>query len=388
MRPLVLLAAAAALVLGGCGEEKSPAKAVAPAGTQSAQTQAAKYPAADPAAGRKIAEAECKTCHGLDGKGVAPAIPHLAGQREHYLLTALREYRERKRTHAALREIATHLNDVDTRNIAAYYASLPPVGAAGVAQPPTPYEQGKAVAAQCAACHGEDGNGKTPGTPSLAAQQPRYLVVAINEYLNGERKTSPMHAKLRGMGKLDIENVALYFASQAPATRTPKPKGDPKAGEPLAAVCGGCHGGQGVSTDSATPSLAGQDEQYLVEAIKAYRSSRKRENMRVYITGLADKDIANIAAFYAVQSSKAPEKGQTLVQEYTERCNRCHGPGVDNPAAAIPRIQGQDKDYLVMALRAYRDDRRESSTMHKMSLPYGDSIIESIAAYYAAQPAK
>ena len=39
-----------------------------------------------------------------------------------------------------------------------------------------------------------------------------------------------------------------------------------------------------------------------------------------------------------------------------------------------------------MALRAYRDDRRESSTMHKMSLPYGDSIIESIATYYASQP--
>ena len=54
----------------------------------------------------------------------------------------------------------------------------------------------------------------------------------------------------------------------------------------------------------------------------------------------------------------------------------------------IPRIRGQDKDYLVMALREYRDDRRESTTMHKMSLPYGDSIIESIAAYYASQPPK
>ena len=41
-----------------------------------------------------------------------------------------------------------------------------------------------------------------------------------------------------------------------------------------------------------------------------------------------------------------------------------------------------------MALRAYRDDRRESSMMHKMSLPYGDSIIESVSSFYAAQPAK
>jgi cytochrome c553 len=54
----------------------------------------------------------------------------------------------------------------------------------------------------------------------------------------------------------------------------------------------------------------------------------------------------------------------------------------------VPKIKGQDRDYLIMALRAYRDDRRESSMMHKMSLPYSDSIIESLSAAYAAQPAK
>ncbi len=384
----LLIAVAASLALAAC-TEKTPATADKSASTVSKEAAASRPGGGDVEAGRKIAEKECKNCHGLDGKGVAPAIPHLAGQRERYLLTALQEYREGKRTHAALRAIASNISEADTRNIAAYYASQPPVApASGVAQPASPYEQGKVVAAECASCHDADGNAKKAGVPTLAGQQPRYMVVAINEYLNGERKTSPMHGKLRGMGKLEIENVALYFASQTPATRTATPKGDPKAGEPLSAVCGGCHGGQGVSSDSATPSLAGQDEEYLVEAIKAYRTSRKRENMRLYITGLTDKDIGNIAAFYAVQKSKAPEKGQTLVQEYVERCNKCHSPGVDNPAVSIPRIQGQDKDYLVMALRAYRDDRRESTTMHKMSLPYGDSIIESIAAYYASQPAK
>ena len=379
MRMLALWESAALFALAGCQDRSA---ATTPA------TQA-KAPAGDAAAGRKLAESECRSCHGLDGKGVAPAIPHLAGRSEQYLLAALREYREGKRTHAALRQIATHLDEAGTRNIAAFYSGLPPVGAAaGLAQPATPYELGREVAKQCVACHGEDGNGGKPGVPSLAGQQPRYLVAAVNEYLNGERKTSPMHAKLRGMGKLETENVALYFASQAPSVRTASPKGDAKAGEPLAAVCGGCHGAQGVSTDSATPSLAGQDERYLVEAIKAYRTSRKREKMRAYITGLAERDIDNIAAYYAVQKSRPQERGQTLVQEYTDRCNRCHAPGVTNPAMAIPRIQGQDKDYLVMALRAYRDDRRESTTMHKMSLPYGDSIIESIATYYATQPPK
>ena len=55
---------------------------------------------------------------------------------------------------------------------------------------------------------------------------------------------------------------------------------------------------------------------------------------------------------------------------------------------AVPKINGQDRDYLIMALRAYRGDKREQTTMHKMSLPYSDSILESVASYYANQPSK
>ncbi len=123
-------------------------------------------------------------------------------------------------------------------------------------------------------------------------------------------------------------------------------------------------------------------------SIKAYRTTRKREKMRLYITGLSDADIRNLAGFYALQKSTPSERAQTLVRDLTEKCDRCHGAGVEAPGMPVPKIGGQDRDYLMMALRAYRDDRRESTTMHKMSLPYGDSIIESIASYYAAQPAK
>ena len=55
---------------------------------------------------------------------------------------------------------------------------------------------------------------------------------------------------------------------------------------------------------------------------------------------------------------------------------------------AIPKISGQDRVYLIMSLRAYRDGRRGSSMMHNMSLPYSEAIIESIASLYASQPAR
>jgi len=379
MKRLTLIIALSAALLGCQDKDQGSAKS-APE----------KQAAADLAAGKAFAERECKGCHGLDGGGAAPGIPHLAAQREGYLIAALNAYKEGKRTHAALREIAAHMSEADARNLAAYYASLPPVQPAAATQgtQASPYEQGKKLAAACTKCHSEDGNSTIPGIPTLAGQQPQYLVVAIQEYLKKERKTAPMHGLLPALTNLDMETLALYFASQAPAQRAAPALGDPAAGEPLSAVCGGCHGAHGVSTDSATPSLAGQDARYLVDAIKAYRTTRKRENMRLYITGLGDKDIENIAAFYAVQKSRAAEKGQTLVKDLTDKCERCHAAGADIPGMVVPRIRGQDRDYLVMALRAYRDDRRESSMMHKMSLPYSDSIIESLATAYASQPAR
>ena len=347
-------------------------------------------PAADLAAGKAFAGRECKGCHGVDGRSIAPAIPHLAAQSERYLLAALQGYKAGGRSHAALKEIAAKMSDADAHNIAAYYASLPPVQpAAGAPALVSPFEQGKALAAACAKCHGADGNGGAPGIPRLAGQQPHYLVVAIQEYLNKERKAAPMHALLPTLKKRDMESLALYFASQTPAPRGAAPFGDAASGEPLTAVCGGCHGSHGVSLDSSTPSLAGQDPRYLVGAIKAYRTTRQRESMRAYVRGLSERDIESVAAFYSVQKSQAAEKGQTLVQDLTDKCERCHGAGaVDNPAMVVPKINGQDRDYLVMALRAYREDRRDNSAMHRMSLPYSDAIIDSLAAVYAARPAK
>ena len=379
MKRLILSIGLLAALLGCSDKEQSPANPAA----------VAKPPAGDVAAGRNFAEKECKVCHGLDGKGVGPAIPNLAAQNQQYLAAALAAYKERKRLHAALRAIAEHMTEADARNLAAYYASLPPVpAAAGVEKAAFPYERGKTLAAGCASCHNADGNSSIPGTPSLAGQQSQYLVVAIQEYLKKERKAAPMHGLLPSLTRLDMESLALYFASQTPAERAAAPFGDAAAGEPLSAVCGGCHGSHGVSRDSATPSLAGQDPKYLVDAIKAYRTTRTRESMRIYVTGLNDKDIRNLAAFYSAQKSRAAEKGQTIVEDLTAKCERCHGAETQSAAMVVPKLRGQDRDYLIMALRAYRDDRRESSTMHRMSLPYGDAIIESLASSYAAQPAR
>ncbi len=374
-----IIAIAFSVALIGCADKEK----------SSATSTPVALPTADISAGEVVAEKECKGCHGLDGRGTAPAIPDLAAQEDRYLLEAIAAYREGRRMHAALRDMVGHLSDADIHNVVGYYASLPALEpmhgeTVTVFQP---YENGKSLASACARCHGADGNSTTPGIPSLAGQQLRYFVVAIQEYLNGVRKTDPMHSLLRPLGKPDEESLALYFASQPPAQRAAPPFGDPAAGEPLTAVCGGCHGSHGVSTDAATPNLAGQDARYLVKAIKSYSRTRRHEGMQAFVGDLSQDAIEDIAAFYSVQASRPAEKGQTIVQELIAKCDRCHDAKVDNASMAVPAIRGQDKDYLIMALRAYRDDRRASSMMHNMSLPYSDSIIESVASFYASQPA-
>jgi len=376
MRRLLLLAALS-LALIGCSDK----------GTKAGGEQLS---AGDLAAGKAIADRDCKGCHGLDGKGTAPGIPNLAGQRAGYLAVALAEYKDGKRVHAALRDIAAHLNETETRNVAGYYASLPPIAPAigPDAMPPSPYERGKTLASACEQCHGPQGNSTTAGVPSLAGQQPRYFYVATQEYLTGLRGKTPMHMPIRDLSRQDLESLALYFASQTPTQREAPKAGDPAIGEPKSALCGGCHGSHGVSSDSATPTLAAQDAEYLVHSMKAYRQDRKHAAMQKAVAELTDQDIVNIAAFYSVQKSKPAEKGETLVKDTTEKGDRCHTPQVENPSMPIPIIRAQDKDYLTMALRAYHDDRRESTMMHKMSLPYSESIIDSLAAFYASQPAK
>lgn len=375
----IVLAIVMSVALMGCTEKPE----------SSGKASGAKQAAGDVSAGKVIAEKSCKACHGLDGRGVAPAIPHLAAQRERYLLVSLVEYKDGRRTHAALRDLAKNMSDADMRNIAAYYASQPPVvnAAATDVKHSSPYEEGKRLAAACAKCHGEDGNSKVPGTPTLAGQQPHYLVAAIQEYHQGERATPTMKGMLRDASTLELENLALYFAAQTPVKRADeRHRGDSKAGEPLTAMCGGCHGAHGVSVDAATPSLAGQDARYLVKSTKSYRTIRKNWGMQRYVAGLGDKDIDNVAAFYAAQQPKAADKVPSSTQELAEKCNRCHDP--ENPGMVAPKMRGQDKDYLVMALRAYRDDKRESSAMHRMSSPYSNAIIESLATWYASQPAR
>jgi len=229
-------------------------------------------PVADLAAGKVIAEADCSECHGLDGRGESSEIPNLAAQSASYLVEALHAYRDGGRLHATLQDLTSAMNEQDIVNIAGYYASQPalePLASTQVSG--NSYSEGATVAEICEDCHGDKGISMEEGVPSLAGQQPVYLIVATQEYKKGERGHKDKEEMLEGLKQVDVEKMAMYFAAQSAPERAAPAFGDPVAGEADSAFCGKCHGARGISHDPMVPNLAGQEPVYLVNSIKAYR---------------------------------------------------------------------------------------------------------------------
>jgi cytochrome c553 len=83
--------------------------------------------AADVAAGATKAKEVCQACHGLDGNSQTPDYPKLGGQRGDYLAKALRDYKSGARKNPIMAGFAGTLSPKDIENVAAYYASQPPV---------------------------------------------------------------------------------------------------------------------------------------------------------------------------------------------------------------------------------------------------------------------
>ena len=76
--------------------------------------------------------------------------------------------------------------------------------------------------------------------------------------------------------------------------------GDVKAGRAKAMMCQACHGLDGLSKTPDAPNIAGQIEPYLVTQLQAFKTgARKSDAMSVVAPSLSDKDIEDLAAYFA-----------------------------------------------------------------------------------------
>lgn len=80
--------------------------------------------------------------------------------------------------------------------------------------------------------------------------------------------------------------------------------GNAAEGKQKSATCVACHGPDGMGISEEFPILAGQHASYLVQALKQYKSGeRKNAIMAGFVAALSEKDIEDLAAYYASMKS-------------------------------------------------------------------------------------
>jgi cytochrome c553 len=97
----------------------------------------------------------------------------------------------------------------------------------------------------------------------------------------------------------------------------------------------------------------------------------------------------NLAAYFAAQQPKAPNVRKPLTtEEWTQRCDRCHGINGNSTNPRFPALAGQRVDYLEKVLHDYQTGARKSPEMSPMAEVLTEQDIEGLAAHYARQKAR
>jgi cytochrome c553 len=209
----------------------------------------------------------------------------------------------------------------------------------------------------------------------MAKSSGRGRCAALGFFVTGRMRPARQSAIALVLGCL----VALPAVAQTVQERLP--------------TCLACHGEKGQSALPDVPSLGGQQAFYVTVQLLMFRERmRVADPMNDMAKGLTDDDLRSFAEILAKLPPPQPDAGavddarmqraQALVVQ--NRCNFCHTPsfaGQDN----VPRIADQREDYLVKALRGYKDNSRHGydASMADVMAPITDEQILDLAYYIA-----
>lgn len=168
--------------------------------------------------------------------------------------------------------------------------------------------------AMCIGCHGIPGYQasfpEVHKVPMIAGQNAKYIAAALAAYQKGERKHPSMRAIAASLTEQDIADLAAFYEQQGKGA-APAPAA---VAEPPAAVaallakgnCASCHGANfNTPIDPSYPKLAGQHEDYLYAALKAYQARNNAQVGRgnAVMGGMAapfnQKELKLLAAYFA-----------------------------------------------------------------------------------------
>lgn len=163
--------------------------------------------------------------------------------------------------------------------------------------------RGKVLSYTCLGCHGiPDYHNAYPDypVPRLAGQHADYIVAALKEYRSGLRSHPTMQVQAATLSDQDMEDIAAYFSAEVSVKSGLATTGTEPA--KVAQLCVSCHGKDGVGVSDAYPTLTGQQETYIEQALQEYKlGERKNPVMGTFVNGLTTQDIDEVAQYYAAQ---------------------------------------------------------------------------------------
>lgn len=168
---------------------------------------------------------------------------------------------------------------------------------------------------------------------------------------------------------------------------------DVQPGAKKAEVCAACHGPNGNSTQPLFPNLAGQTARYTNLQLRDFKEGRRKDPMMdPIVQPMSREDMQDLSVFFAAQKPrpadfKADEarvkRGKAKADETL--CTMCHLGGFAGQNE-IPRVAGQQHDYVVKQLKDFKERKRtnDAGSMTSVARTLSDQDIEDLAHFLAS----
>tara|TARA_B100001778_G_scaffold322047_1_gene314004 strand:- start:246 stop:842 length:597 start_codon:yes stop_codon:yes gene_type:complete len=162
-----------------------------------------------------------------------------------------------------------------------------------------------------------------------------------------------------------------------------------KSPEELSSTCLGCHGVVSYNNIYPTykvPKLGNQHKDYIVSALKAYRSGeRSHPTMKAHAANLSDLDIDKIGDYFSSFKTKITTPKDVKMIDEANSCVGCHGVDGNSIVPTFPRIAGQYEDYLYQSLKSYKNGKRNNAIMNGVASTLNDDQMKKLSKYFASQ---
>ena len=163
-----------------------------------------------------------------------------------------------------------------------------------------------------------------------------------------------------------------------------------KTPEELSSTCLGCHGVVSYNNIYPTykvPKLGNQHKDYIVSALKAYRSGeRLHPTMRAHAVNLSDVEISKIADYFSsfkLSEQKIQSSDIKMIDE-ANSCVGCHGADGNSMIPSFPKIAGQYEDYLYQALKSYQNGQRTNAIMNGIANTLNEKQMKKLSKYFSS----